>query len=111
VINLISFKVNGVAKEFKRVREEFSKEEKKKLRLICNILVQELRDNTPEDTGFAKAQWKLVENKYNRIVIKNEAPYIRHLNMGSSKQAPRYFIERTALKYGRPVGAVVNHSS
>lgn len=113
VIVLISLKIKGVSSEFKRLREELRKEEKRKLQKVCEQAIAELRDKTPVDTGFAKSQWRLVKTKSKtpEFEIHNETPYIDFLNLGSSKQAPKYFVERTMLKYGKPVGAITKYSS
>lgn len=73
---------------------------------IAALLKTELANKTPVDTGFAKASWS-VKNNAQGAVIENTAPYIDRLNAGSSKQAPAFFIEQTALKYGTPKGAIV----
>lgn len=113
MIVLISLKIKGVSSEFKKLREELRKEEEKKLQKVCEQAIAELRDKTPVDTGFAKSQWKLAKakSKTPEFEIHNETPYIDFLNLGSSKQAPKYFVEKTMLKYGKPVGAITKYSS
>lgn len=69
----------------------------------------EMKNATPIDTGNARDSWTLTETggKQKPYRVSNSAPYIEHLNAGSSKQAPPFFIDKIALKYGKPVGAVV----
>lgn len=55
-------------------------------------IVNKLKDATPVDTGNARDNWK-TDGK----TISNEVDYIDHLNAGSSKQAPAFFIEKTLL--------------
>ena len=72
-------------------------------------LKSELEEATPVDTGNAKASWRLVKFSKERYKIINDVPYIVFLNAGSSKQAPAFFVEAIALKYGRPKGTIVNY--
>ena len=58
------------------------------------------------DTGFAQSRWHSVEVGRVTVII-NDSEYIQYLNQGSSQQAPAYFIESVALKYGRPLGSIV----
>jgi hypothetical protein len=62
--------------------------------------------NTPVDTGRARDGWKTQQTS-NGVIISNDVEYIGALNEGHSQQAPPYFIERTAVQYGKPVGAIV----
>jgi hypothetical protein len=79
-------------------------------------LMSALVANTPIDTGYARSRWvfnsdgpyqlKYGVSKDNPLfgefsyTISNDASYIQYLNLGSSKQAPAYFIEATILAYG-----------
>ena len=47
----------------------------------------EVKNNTPVDTGLAKNSWKKSKNK-NSTIINNKQPYISELDSGSSRQAP-----------------------
>lgn len=68
-----------------------------------NMHVANLKDNTPVDTGKAKAGWY-----YKNGAIQNDVDYIDKLNAGSSKQAPAYFVEKTLLQHGAiPNGTIV----
>jgi hypothetical protein len=70
------------------------------------LMVAELRAETPVDTGHAQSSWTVTRKNYG-FEVANSAEYIQYLNEGSSKQAPAYFIERIALKYGVPYGTIV----
>jgi len=52
-------------------------------------LVGELKRNTPVDTGKARNGWTKT-----KIGVENHVDYISHLNNGTSKQAPRYFVQQ-----------------
>lgn len=73
-------------------------------------LVLALSDATPVDTGLAASSWK-ADKGTDKAVISNDVPYIEQLNEGHSQQAPARFIEREALKYGKPIGVIVRVSS
>jgi len=82
------------------------------------ILIEDLRLATPIDTGYARSQWTYTVNDSNTsglaygvrtnflnlfnlsYTVKNDAEYIVYLNQGSSKQAPKFFIEKTIIKNG-----------
>ena len=70
-------------------------------------MTAELSSVTPVDTGNARDSWSY-SRSFDGFVVRNTAPYIHRLNEGSSKQAPAYFVERTALKYGLPLGTIVS---
>jgi len=84
-----------VEKELMRLRGKAAENLKKELQLA-----------TPIDTGLAAASWEVSET-IKAHQISNSVPYIQYLNQGTSKQAPAYFVERTALQYGTPVGTIV----
>lgn len=75
----------------------------------CENLVSDLKEATPVDTGNARDNWKVVPtgDPKRPFKIDNLVPYIQYLNQGSSKQAPAYFIESVALRYGKPIGQIV----
>ena len=73
---------------------------------IVRELTGELISATPIDTGAAQAAWDITKAPYG-FNIRNSVPYIQYLNQGSSKQAPSHFIEFIALKYGTPLGTIV----
>jgi hypothetical protein len=99
-------KLQGVDKAFKELELKFRALSLNDARKKVNSMVNELKAATPVDTGNARASWTVTE--VDRVFfVKNSAPYIQYLNMGTSKQAPAYFVEATALKYGTPIGSIV----
>jgi hypothetical protein len=73
-----------------------------------SLLVNELSVKTPVDTGLAASSWEIKLDGEN-VIVHNDVPYIDYLNHGSSEQAPPYFIEKVALKYGEAKGSVVDY--
>lgn len=73
--------------------------------LIVNKLVDDLKRETPVDTGKARDGWRIDANGN----IVNDVDYIDRLNEGTSKQAPKYFIEQTILSHTgvKPSGTIV----
>jgi hypothetical protein len=100
--------LKGVQREFERVSREQQKSIKQQHLVSALSLRSELRAATPLDTGEAREAWVLVQTPLG-IDILNSTEYIDDLNRGSSKQAPSHFIERIALKYGKPLGNIVVH--
>ena len=94
-----------------KVRRELASKIKvlqdKQLETTAPLLIEELISNTPIDTGKARASWSLDKGADGIYRVKNSAPYIGALNAGSSKQAPSHFIESIAMKYGKPIGTIV----
>jgi hypothetical protein len=70
-------------------------------------LVEDLKEATPVETGLARDSWSLEIENGTTAVISNSQDYIGTLNSGSSKQAPRYFIERTILSNGFKVKELI----
>ena len=97
--------INRTDKLFK----DIDKKMKKKINERASVIHQELLLATPVDTGYARSRWtyKPVGFWTDKIVFENDAPYIWHLNEGSSKQAPRYFIQRVVVRHGKVVGPIV----
>ncbi len=102
----LNIKLKNVDEEFKKLLILRTEENTNKSRATVSKLVDELKVNTPVDTGFAQNSWSVTEGK-NIFNIENSAPYIQYLNEGSSAQAPARFIEAVALKYGKPIGTIV----
>lgn len=98
--------ITNIASEFSKVKLELEKRTTNNRRVEAGKLLVELVNKTPIDTGHARASWKVEETSVSINLI-NDAEYIQYLNEGSSKQAPSHFIESTALKYGVPVGTIV----
>jgi flagellin-like hook-associated protein FlgL len=90
--------------ELQRIREE--------VKTISNNSVEErtafaanaLTRVTPIDTGYARSRWtyRYKKDEEGNLIglIDNDAPYIGILNTGWSKQAPRFFIEKTLAAIG-----------
>ncbi len=89
-----------------RVEAEMLSAGARNLNTTTKAFVADLRRVTPVDTGLARDSWRMdkVVNGYDVI---NDVAYIERLNAGSSKQAPQHFVEASALKYGTPLGAIV----
>lgn len=102
----IKMSISGIEKELKRVSKDVAERRKVVHRSTVNKMVDELELVTPIDTGLARTSWKTAEGPES-ISVENTVEYIQHLNEGSSKQAPARFIETTALKYGVPLGIIV----
>lgn len=96
----------GVAETFKAARHTLTRISKTETLKVLTAMTFHLRAATPIDTGKARASWMLA-GQYPRFSVINTTDYIEYLNQGSSEQAPQYFVERVALRYGRPIGAVV----
>jgi len=72
--------------------DEASKAQKKAKDAKIEACVAALKVATPIDTGEARDGWHREKD-----AIVNRVDHISHLNKGTSKQAPKYFIERTLL--------------
>jgi HK97 gp10 family phage protein len=106
----ISIRIRNLENEFDRINREVMKKMDEELAKKTDNLIDKLKEATPVDTGLARASWVLVKNlsREKRYTIMNNVPYIEQLNNGSSKQAPKHFIEMTALAAGgTPVGTIV----
>jgi hypothetical protein len=71
----------------------------------------ELAVATPKDTGQAAFAWKITGFNANKgsFILENDTPYIGVLNAGHSSQAPRHFIEKVVMSFGRATGVIVNY--
>lgn len=101
-----SISIKNIASEFSKLKDSLKNELLTKSELSTSALLSDLKEATPVDTGFAKASWSKTKSSKGHI-IENTAEYIQHLNQGTSKQAPAHFIESIALRYGRPVGTII----
>lgn len=99
----ISFK--NVAETFKKLQQQANIELKVQSSAVAKRLLDDLKASTPVDTGEARDAWAM-QSTAEGFDITNSAEHIGRLNEGSSKQAPAFFIESTALKYGTPQGAI-----
>ena len=106
---MLTFKVKGLKETLAKVRDEVQQAHLRAINEDMAEMVDELQEVTPVDTGYARSRWRLVStwNPLKPVIITNDAPYIDELNRGASNQAPPYFIERVAIKYGRPRGTIV----
>lgn len=101
----MQMKLTGAKALFASLQNQLETLTRANLRTQSEKLKEDLVAATPVDTGFARSEWKTL-NKGNSVEISNDAPYIKYLNEGSSKQAPANFIEKTALAYGTPLGSI-----
>jgi hypothetical protein len=96
----ITFNRTLFSKKIKAEVEQQFKQQTKKL-------LEDLEDATPVDTGLARNSWSLEFKDSTTATISNSQEYIDILNKGSSKQAPRYFIERTMMNNGFKVKELI----
>lgn len=89
-------------------KEQLDKEAQKLLSESAFLAYKEVVAKTPVDTGLAQDSWKITITD-GKAELKNEQDYVKYLNAGSSKQAPRLFIEQTLLNYGKPKGPIVTY--
>lgn len=107
----IKLRVKNSKSEIKNIERKFAKAIGDNLEKQTSRMTEHLARVTPVLTGVAQAGWTYRYINANTFEIKNPVAYIGKLNRGSSKQAPAFFIEITALKYGRPRGLIVKESS
>lgn len=93
--------------EMKKLRFKMTEEIEAGTKRQINALLTDLREATPVDTGEARDSWTATVTKPGIVRVENHTEHIKYLNEGSSKQAPAHFIERTAMKHGKPLGAIV----
>lgn len=99
--------LKGIDREFKVLTQKQKELTKKEAETKTAKLVQDLRAATPIDTGLARRSWSL-KSFGEAFLIKNDTPYIQYLNQGTSQQAPAFFVEAVALRYGKPRGTIVD---
>ena len=102
----MKIEVKGLRSTMQKLKVSFDKERMELLNTKAIDIVTDLRANTPVDTGLARDSWSHRE-RLGAVVIENNVPYIEALNNGSSKQAPEFFVEKTLLKHGKPIGQLV----
>ena len=103
----IKFKidVSDFEEEMKRVKQEVGKITFNDIEDKMEYAVETLKIVTPVDTGKARAGWsqKAVRGRNNEFLdgtINNDVSYVSQLNNGTSKQAPKYFIEQVLSTIG-----------
>ena len=85
----------------KAVQDALEREAVDELNKLVDEIVLELIQATPKETGYAASRWSRdsIFNTLKDIVgIENDADYIRILNDGHSKQAPKYFIQQVVFR-------------
>jgi hypothetical protein len=98
--------LEGVDRELNKLFNLHKQDNKLKSEITVATMVADLVSATPIDTGHARSSWS-VDNIGDVFNVRNDAEYIQYLNEGTSKQAPSRFIEAIALKYGNPLGTIV----
>ncbi len=100
-------KVTGIKETMKQISAQLKTETLARKTAILDSVVSDLKLATPVDTGEARDGWKREGD-----TIVNNVEHIAHLNRGSSKQAPSFFIESTILKNKdvKPFGTIVRET-
>lgn len=60
---------------------------------ICEELFEEIKENTPLDTGYCQSQWEISQTADDIFVIVNSAEYASFLEDGWSDQAPNGMVQ------------------
>lgn len=95
----------NLSKVEKEIKEEAMLQVQNK---VLEVIKLDLMAATPVDTGEAQNSWSIALTPTGGTIT-NSSDHIKYLNLGSSNQAPAYFIEQTVLKYGKPLGAIVEY--
>jgi len=88
----MKLKVSGISDVLKEIEFKKNYAFKTQQKRIINQITQDLKRETPVDTGKARDGWYSTSDS-----IENDVEYIDELNTGTSQQAPTHFIERTVL--------------
>jgi hypothetical protein len=115
--------LNGVKNLLSKISEEYNKLVESEAESSKRELLSTLIARTPIDTGYARSRWMASNTQDNAVtsykvarslylkdvsfVLINDAPYIKYLNNGYSKQAPAFFIEQTILSRGYKINKIV----
>jgi hypothetical protein len=94
--------------EIRRLQREMKVVSRQHCQKKSEQLLSRLVLATPIDTGAAAQGWSLNKTREGNVLTNSEE-HIRYLNEGSSVQAPARFIEKEALKIGRPNGVIVKY--
>jgi len=102
---LISLDVVNYRAELAKIEEEVMEMANAEIQTKMVYAVAKLKVVTPVDTGEARLGWSgipttEVGGNITDGYIVNEVEHIEALNNGSSKQAPRYFIEQVLSTIG-----------
>ena len=113
---MLDVKVKNTNKEFKKIFKELTEITDKELKENVAKSLVDLKSVTPKDTGLAANSWQLEKSiddvhGFDQYEVNNAVDYIGVLNSGSSKQAPKRFIEKTLLKYFEADGIVVKKTT
>jgi len=102
-------KVNwkNIDSTFRAAQSKIDGVSKTNMQLQLAVMLALLKRATPKDTGYASSVWH-IEGSFPRFRVRNDASYIEYLNNGSSKQAPAFFVEHIALRFGKPYGTIVS---
>jgi flagellin-like hook-associated protein FlgL len=96
--------------ELQRIREEVKQIANDSVTERTQFATTALARVTPIDTGYARSRWtySYKKDEQGNVIglINNDADYIGILNTGWSKQAPRFFIEKTLAAIGELDGPV-----
>lgn len=113
-------------RQIKRIMRDLSGHASKDLKKFVINTHHEITDTTPVDKGWARGNWQVTTGSPatgvigspdsvgdagdvlsalagqnlldKRTYIVNNVPYIRALNAGHSKQAPKQFVEKALIK-------------
>jgi HK97 gp10 family phage protein len=104
----LKISIKGLNETLNKLKTEITKTSDKVVKDVSNELIQNLKKNTPVDTGKARDGW-ILKNKIGKVSVENDVPYILDLNEGHSEQAPSNFIEKTVLSNSKvkPNGIIV----
>ena len=97
--------MKGIGATFAAITRQHNTLSEKEFRSRIASMLLMLKASTPKDTGFAQSEWQAT-GQFPRLRVLNNASYIEYLNRGSSKQAPAFFVESIALRFGKPYGLV-----
>ena len=103
----LKISAKGSKSEIRRIKAQFQKESHSHLETQVKKLVVALAKETPKDTGEASRGWGYRAARPGLLEVFNLVPYIAALNRGHSRQAPSFFVETTAVKFGKPLGLIV----
>jgi len=95
----------GIDATFKAIESQHKQLSEKEMRRSLASMLVMLEASTPFLTGFARSRWR-IEGIFPRFRVLNDAAYIEYLNRGSSKQAPAFFVESVALRFGKALGII-----